>query len=109
MSSSSTTDFKTLDDCVNHLCKLETMPLANLVGGRPIKRQKMTDLRPVTFVQFNASLGKPKPATVEALPDSGGSESLVTEKFVKKLRLEKSGNSNTVRRGEMHANQKIKA
>jgi len=50
--------------------------------------------------------------TIKALLDSGGSESLVTEKFVKKLRLKKSSNSSTVWTtpgGEMCANQKVKA
>jgi len=50
--------------------------------------------------------------TIKALLDSGGSESLVTEKFVKKLRLKKSSNSSTVwttHGGEMRTNQKVKA
>ena len=52
--------------------------------------------------------------TIKALLalDGGGSESLVTEKFVKKLRLKKSSNSNTVWTapgGEMRTNQKVKA
>jgi len=86
--------------------------LANLIRGHPIKSPKTTDLWPITFVRFNTSLGKPKPVTVKAPLDSGGSESLVTKKFVKKLRLKKSSNSSTVWTtpgGEMHANQKVKA
>jgi len=112
MSSSSTTSFETLDDCINQSCESETMSLANLIRGRPIKRPKTTDLRPITFVRFNTSLGKPKPVTIKALLDSGGSKSLVTEKFVKKLRLKKSSNSSTVSTtpgGEMRTNQKVKA
>jgi len=112
MSSSSTTNFETLDDCINQSCEPETMSLANLIRGRPIKRPKTADLRPITFVRFNTSLGKPKPVTVKALLDSGGSESLATKKFVKKLRLKKSSNSSTVWTtpgGEMRTNQKVKA
>jgi len=85
MSSSSTKNFETLDDCINQSCELETMLLANLIKGRPIKRSKTADLRPIAFVRFNTSLGKPKPVTIKALLDIGGSESLVTKKFVKKL------------------------
>jgi len=112
MSSSSTTIFETLDNCVNQSCESETMPLANLIRGRPIKRSKTADLRPITFVRFNTLLGKPKPMTIKALLDSGGSESLVTEKFAKKLSLKKSSNSSTVWTapgGEMCTNQKVKA
>jgi len=50
--------------------------------------------------------------TVKAVLDSGGSESLVTEKLVKKLRLKKSSNASTVWTtpgGEIPANQKVKA
>jgi hypothetical protein len=47
-------------------------------------------------VRFNISLEKPKPVTLKALLDSGGSGSLVTEKFARKLRLKKSSNSQTV-------------
>ena len=47
--------------------------------------------------------------TVKALLDSGGSESLVTKKFVKKLRLKKSSNFSavwTAPGGEMRTDQK---
>jgi len=46
--------------------------------------------------------------TVKAPLDSGGSESLVTKKFVKKPRLKRSGDSNavwTTPGGEMHAKE----
>jgi len=78
MLSSSTTNFETLDGCINQSCESETMSLANLIRGRPIKRPKTADLWPITFVRFNTSLGKPKPVTIKALLDSWGSESLVT-------------------------------
>jgi len=112
MSSSSATVFETLDDCIDQSCQLETMSLANLVGGHPIKRPKTTDLQPITFVRFNTSLEKAKPVTIKALLDSQGSESLVTKMFIKKLRLKKSSNSSTVWTtpgGEMRTNQKVKA
>jgi len=112
MSSSSTTTLETLDDCINQSFESETMSLANLVRGRPIKRLKTADLQPVAFVRFNTSLGKHKLVTIKAPPDGGGSESLVTEKSAKKLRLKKSSNSSTVWTtpgGEMSANQKVKA
>jgi len=80
MSSSSTTAFETLDDCVNQSCELETMSSANLIRGCPVNRSKSSDWRPVAFVRFNTSLGKPKPVTAKALLDNGGSESLVTGK-----------------------------
>ena len=71
-------NFETLDDCINQSCSTETMPLSDLVLGRkPTKKQKTNDLRPITFVRFNTSLGKPKPVTIKALLDRGGSESRV--------------------------------
>jgi len=112
MSSSSTTIFETLDDCVNESYESETTPLANLIRGHPIKQSKTADLQPIAFVRFTTSLGKPKPVTTKALLDSGGSESLVTKKFLKNLRLKKSSNSSTTWTtpgGEMRTNQKVKA
>ena len=47
------------------------------------------------FVRFNTRVGKSKPVTLRALLDSGGSGSLVTEKFTKKLRTKRT-NDNTV-------------
>ena len=105
-------NFETLDDCINQSYSTETMPLSDLVLGRKPKKQKTNDLRPITFVRFNTSLGKPKPVTIKALLDSGGSESLVTEKFTKKLRPKKAQGPATVWTtpgGEMRTNQKVKA
>ena len=53
---------------------------------RPSKRQKTTDLRPVTFVRLNVRRGKPKLVTLRALLDSGGSGTLISERFAKKLK-----------------------
>jgi len=63
-------------------------------------------------VRFNTSLEKPELVTVKAPLDSGGSKSLATEKFVKKLRLKRSSDSSavwTAPGGEMCTNQKVKA
>ena len=70
--------------------KGELAPLDNLIRGhtRPDrKRLKTEDLKPIVFVNFNTRLGKAKPVILRALLDSGGSGSLVTEKFTRKLRL----------------------
>ncbi len=67
-------------------------------GSKPVlKRQKTKELKPIVFVRFNTrKAGTPKPVTLRALLDSGGSGSLVTAKFAKKLRLKKSGEAKTV-------------
>ena len=111
-SSSSMEGFKDLDDCINQSNESKTLSISSLIHGRKPKRQKTEDLRPIAFVRFNTRLGKPKPVTICALLDSGGSESLVTKKFVQKLRLKKSQKTNTVWTtpgGAMNTNQKVKA
>ena len=52
------------------------------------------------------------PVMIRALLDSGASESLVSQKCVKKLRIKKSGKSSTAWStpgGDMTTNQKVKA
>ena len=69
-------------------------------------------MRPLAFVRFNTSLGKAKPVTIRALLDSGASESLISQKYMKKLRIKKSGKSSTTWStpgGDMTTNQKVKA
>ena len=69
-------------------------------------------MRPLAFVRFNTSLGKAKPVTIRALLDSGASESLVSQKYVKKLRIKKTERGSTTWNtpgGDMTTNQKVKA
>jgi cytochrome c len=83
--SSEEEDFDSLDKC------LEAYSLAEYIRSQnnPNKRQQVDDyvdkdMRPLAFVRFNTSLGKPKPVTIKALLDSGASESLINKKYVSK-------------------------
>jgi hypothetical protein len=62
-------------------------------AGNPKKCRKAKDFKPMVFVTFNTSCGKPKPITIQALLDSGASGSLIHKKFVKKLKLKMSKSS----------------
>ena len=67
--------------------------IAGLVHGhetRPNKMAKTKDVRPVTLVTLNSRKGKPKPVTLTALLDSGGSGCLINAKHVKHLRVRRS-------------------
>ena len=113
-SNSDMSDFLALDDCIDSSLQAESFSLANLIHGRnkPVKRQKTVDLKPIAFVRFNTRLGKPKPVTIRALLDSGGSESLVTNEFAKKLRVKTSQTASTVWTtpgGAMTTKSKVKA
>ena len=103
-------EYKSLDEC------LDAHSLAQYIRSQNNKRQRVSytneDLRPVAFVRLNTSLGKPTPVTIRALLDSGASESLVTEKYVTKLRVRDAQTPTTVwttPAGEMKTRSKVKA
>ena len=75
---------KALDDARMH--SKEIFSISDLVQGRPNhKRQKTHDSKPIVFIRINTRLGKPKPVTLRALLDSGGSGTLVSKQFTKNL------------------------
>src|SRR5210317_162882 len=93
--------YSSLDDCIDdaRASSEEQFSVASLIRGHgqpKKKKRKTSDLKPIVFVRFNTSLGKPKPVTLRALLDSGGSGSLVTEQHARKLRLKKSKSAQTV-------------
>jgi len=112
-SESSLEEFSGLDDCIDLLQQTKTHSIANYIRGRKPKRQKTEDLKPIAFVRFNTSLGKPKPVIVRALLDSGASDAIVTEKHhTKKLRAKNAQQASTVwtaPAGDMRTSQKVKA
>jgi hypothetical protein len=90
-----------LDECLDkaRASSEEQFSITSLIRGHgkpKKKKRKQCDLKPIVYVRFNTSLGKPKPVMLKALMDSGGSGSLVTQEYAKKLRLKKSQNSQTV-------------
>ena len=56
--------------------------------------------------------GKPKPTTLQALLDSGDAETIISSKFVRKLKVVKDSKGATVwstPAGPMMTNQRVKA
>ena len=93
--------YSSIDECIDDARQdsKDLFSITSLIRGHgkpPKKKRKKCDLKPIVYVRFNTSLGKPKPVTLKALLDSGGSGSLVTSEYAKKLRLKKSSNSQTV-------------
>ena len=67
----------------------QVQSISDLIHGRrPKKAPKVTDLQPIVYVRFNTrpKNAKPKPVTLKALVDSGGSATLVTAKYAAKLK-----------------------
>jgi Aspartyl protease len=90
-------EFDSLDEC------LEAYSLAEYIQSQHNKNKLLQvddyvdqDMRPLAFVCFNTSLGKPKLVTIKALLDSGASESLISKKYVLKLRVKSSKKKGTV-------------
>ena len=104
--------YNDLDECIDHSYQTEMCSIASLIHGRKPKRQKIQDLKPIAFVRFNTSLGKPKPVTIKALLDSGASATIANEKFAKKSRIKNDAGSSTVwstPAGDMRTNRKVRA
>ncbi len=95
---------ESLDECLDTAREGEMFSVVGLVRGHGRMRQKLDptavkpkDLKPIVFVQFNTKhSGRPRPVMIKALLDSGGSGSLVTSKYAKKLKLKTAGKEQTV-------------
>ena len=88
-------EFNHLDECIDTTLQNngELFSIANLVRGRtkPVKRRKTQDLKPIAYVRFNTKhSGRPRPVTLKALLDSGGSGSLIASKHATKLKMRKT-------------------
>ena len=104
--------YEDLDECINHSYQTEMCSIASLIHGRKPKRQKTQDLKPIAFIRFNTSLGKPKPVTIKALLDSGALATIVNEKYAQKLQIKNSPQSSTVwstPAGDMRTSRMVKA
>ncbi len=69
----------------------ETYSLKDLIASQPKskrKKRKVQDLKPIVFIRFNVKPknAKAKVITIRALLDSGGSGTLISERFAKKLK-----------------------
>ena len=80
-------EYQSLNKCLDHQDKGELFTIADIIQDQqPFKKMKTQDLKPISFVKFNTRTGKPKPVTIKALFDSGGSGSLISEQWVKNLK-----------------------
>lgn len=103
-----------LDDLIGTAMEKEKelFSIANLIRGHRPKRQKTQDLRPIVFVRINTrpKNAKPKPVTIKALVDTGGSASLICRKYVSKLKLLKDTSTVwSTPGGELQTNKKCRA
>ena len=103
-------EFNSLDQAV------DCYSLGKYIRSQSSKRRKLEeesseDTRPIAYIRFNSRLGKPKPITLRALLDSGGGGTLVSEEFVRKLRVKgtKSQQVWTTPSGSMTTSSKVKA
>ncbi len=92
----------------------ELCSILDLIRGhrKPKKLRKVKDLKPIAFVRFaTRGKGKPKPITLKALLDSGGSGTLVNKKYVTKLAriLGADPQKWETPGGTMHTSEKVKA
>ena len=92
----------------------ETFALQDLIAKPPInkkKRRKVQDLKPIAYVRVNTrpKNAKPKVVTLRALLDSGGSGTLLAEKYAKKLKRIKGVKASwSTPAGEMLTTQAVK-
>ena len=64
-----------VDTCIDESHAMDLFSIADLVRGqKPHKKQKQKHLEPLAFVRLNTRHGKPKPVTIRAPLDGGGSE-----------------------------------
>ena len=109
------TSYDHLDKCIDDSREGELFSIAQLLKGQPLisaKRRKTAHLKPVAIVRFNTKLGKAKPATVLALLDSGGAESIISDKIASKLRVRTSNGPPKVwstPNGDLSTNRKTKS
>ena len=85
-SDSDVNEFNSLDECIDYTVQQDMFPIRQMLQGQP-KKRKTEDIKPIVFIRLNTRYaGKPKPITVKALLDTGGSGCLLTSKFATKLR-----------------------
>ena len=90
------TQYASLDDCIEESYADELFSLASLVRGRKKpKRIKAEHLKPMAFVRLNTRRGKPKPVTIRALIDSGAGGTMVAKRFVEKLKMKRDPKGTT--------------